>query len=697
MLGGSTLGIGLTMYLKDQFSGPAGKIRGSATQLQAQIMLMQQEQLRYQRNLYAGLAIGGAMALRGMGRMVKRASEFSYEMQFVKAVTQATIQEQLRLTNISKRLGRETMFYPQDIAEGMRFMAMAGMSAKEVEKNIQGAVTLAGSTKSQLGGKGGAADIMTNVMKQFKVGFEYTNDVANILSYAVTKANTNLFDLGEALKYAGSTSMDLNISLPETTAMVMALGNAGMQGSMAGVAMENSMRYLSRAFSSFGSGPSKDALAELGLTIKDVTDQSGNLLSMTQVMKAVGKSVDKTFGSGMNIEKQAILQSVFGVRGKRAASLFLRNLKEFETFTSDISNVSVNYAGNVMNSMMSTIRGSFFKLGSAWESMWISFTTKNGPLIISISKVLTKVLGGLERLFDTPVIGGFVSTAIAGFVTLKTVSFAYRSVVAGLKLLHLQSGNSAISMANATTGAYNRMTAASMKYAAASRMTSSYSAAGSGGMFGYNKRLFRGTGGYFVRTPMGGYQTFKSTSAAAKAARATGAARMATKGAASRFGFGMAKMAAGTGARAVAGGILGRLVGFLGGPVGMALSFVLPGLIGGVIDVIGRNKRSTEENTKRLEENNRMKVRQESSYGRMGHMIDFLDIKRPELSIIGSTATDMVKSDINRSLLDDLSRKLAQTLKSDERKQEINIYLDGEPVVQRVLEKSISDSLNIFQ
>lgn len=66
MLGGSTLGIGLTMYLKDQFSGPAGRIRNSATQLQAQVMQMQQEQLRYQRNLHASLAIGGGMALRGM-------------------------------------------------------------------------------------------------------------------------------------------------------------------------------------------------------------------------------------------------------------------------------------------------------------------------------------------------------------------------------------------------------------------------------------------------------------------------------------------------------------------------------------------------------------------------------------------------------------------------------------------------------
>ncbi|GAH38911.1 unnamed protein product, partial [marine sediment metagenome] len=105
--------------MRDQFSGTAARVRASAKQTEAEFLRMQQNQLRQQSMMYAGLAMGGVMALRGMGRMVKKAAEFSYEMEFVKSITAATATEQERLSEIAKRLGRETMFYPQAIAKGI--------------------------------------------------------------------------------------------------------------------------------------------------------------------------------------------------------------------------------------------------------------------------------------------------------------------------------------------------------------------------------------------------------------------------------------------------------------------------------------------------------------------------------------------------------------------------------------------------
>jgi len=678
MLGGSTLGIGVTMFLRDQFSGPAARIRASAKQTEADFLRMQQNQMRAQRNMYAGLAIGGIMALRGMGKMVKKAAQFSYEMEFVKSITQATGEEQGKLSDIAKRLGRETMFYPQAIAEGMRFMAMAGMSAAEVEKNIQGAVTLAGATKSELGGKGGAADIMTNVMKQFQIGFEYTNDVADRLSYAVTRANTNLFDLGEALKYSGATAMDINISLEESTAMIMALGNAGMQGSMAGVAMENSMRYMARAFSSFASGPSRRALAELGLDVKDVTDQSGNLLSMTEIMKTFGNAIASI---PSNVERQAILQSTFGVRGKRAASLFLRNLQEFEKFSGDVSSKSSGHAAKIMGDMMNTLQGHMYKLGSAWNAMWVSFTDKVGPVLIVIMKGLTKTLAFFERVFDSKILGGFLAVGIAGFISWKTAVFAYRAIVLGLRVVHLGARISATEMAGSTVAGYRAMTASARAYQAAAMGASAANMTGMSGMVGAGmiRGLTLNKAGRIVAQSKTGMKTFVSGAAAARVM--SGASRVVG-----------GKVIAQTGARMM----LGRLVGILGGPLGIALSFVLPGLIGAVVSAVRNNKQSTDANTKQLEDANRLRVREESKYTAVGHMIQFQDLKSPELTMTGRTVANQVGANISQKALDKVASQL-EILLTSKQAQPIHIHIDNEETVTRLIDRNMVDSLSMLK
>ena len=686
MLGQTTLGVGLTMFLRDQFSGPSSKIRTSAGMIATDFRKMQEEQLRYQRNLNAGMALMGVAAMRGMGRAISKASEFGYEMEFVKSITEATLAQQLKLSNVAKDLAGATMFFPKDVAEGMRFMAMAGMNVPEVLGNITGAVNLAGATMSQLGGKGGAADVMTNIMKQFRIDFKYSTDVADQLSYAVTRSNTNLFDLGEALKYAGSTSMDLNISLQESTAMVMALGNAGMQGSMAGVAMENSMRYMARAFSTFGSGTSKKALDVVGLGFKDVTDQAGNLLTMTEIMKKMGAAIQQNFGAGMNVEKQAVLQAIFGVRGKRAASLLLRNLQEFDRFTGEVSTKSPGHAGTIMSDMMSTLRGEMLKLSSQWQSTWISFTEAVEPFMKIMAKTFRYIGKALMFIFDRPYIGEFLAAGIAGFITIKTVSSAYKMVVAGIRLLHMQAGGSMITMAGQTVAGYASMSAAAKAYGRSAVVSN---AAGASAMWGYNPRLFKGTGGYWARNAAGGMKMAKS--ARSMRGAVSGAWGGLGKGAARGMAFGGAAFVARKGTTA----ILSKIVGFLGGPVGIALSFVLPGLIGMAVRAIRGNKDETEKNTRALMDQRRQVAMGQVQYI---HAIEFLDDFKPRLAALaatsggGATFTQrQIQSDFQNQLMDNISR-LVQN-KGMGLNGDLIINIDGDEVLRSPIEKYIENQL----
>ena len=674
MVGGSSLGIGLTLFLRDQFTGPASRIKASSKDLQMQMRRMQEDQLRHQRNLSMGLAFGGAMALRGIGRQIKKASEFSYEMEFVKSITQATRIEQEKLLKIGGRLAGETMFYPQDIAEGMRFMSMAGMEATQVMQNIEGAVNLAGATMATLGGKGGAADIMTNVMKQFNIDFKYTKDVADILSYAVTRANTNLFDLGEALKYGGATAMDLNISLEESTAMVMALGNAGMQGSMAGVAMENSMRYLARAFSDFGSGPSKKALAILGLTIADVTDSSGDLLTMTTIIKKIGGALANLPGG--NVQQQALLQSVFGVRGKRAGSLFIRNLQEFERFTGEIAAKSSGHASRIMKDMMSTLAGELKKTGSQWQMFWIEFTEAVEPVAKFLVFVSRKIGQLLTWVMSKPFLGEALATGIAGFIAINTVAFAFKAIISGIRLMQMQGIKIMSVLTGTTVAGYNQMTAAAMRFTAAQRMSA---AASIGGMARRGVVGVNAAGGIY-RTAAG------RTGRAGQIVGAGVAARYAA-----RFGMKQAggRAAMGLGAKA-AGASLAKIAGVLTGPFGLVLSFALPALIGVLVRAIKGNKSATEENSRALEEKNRMQV---AGQGYTDNIIRFTDLDMPAMKVVGAAGADRLRNDLmeenmayyKNTLTSILNKKVDQT---------IVINVGGEEAFRDSIEKYMFDNVD---
>lgn len=677
MFGSSALGIGLTLFLRDQFSGPAQRIRNSNTAMQDSLRRTQEENLRHTRNLNAGIALAGASASRYLLRTIKEQAKFGYEMEFVKSITQATREEATALGKQAMQLGQDTMFFAQDVAEGMRFMAMAGMSAKQVKENIAGAVNLAGSTMTQLGGKGGAADIMTNIMTQFKINAKYANDAADMLTYGVTRSNTNLFDMGEAIKYAGSTAMDLNVTLPETIAMVMALGNAGMQGSMAGVAMENAMRYMTRAFGDFASSNSKKALAELGLTMNDFVDNKGNLISMTEAMQRMGRAIDQNFGEGMNVKKQDILQNIFGVRGKRSASLFLRNLEQFSTFTTDVSSKSAGHSSRVMNDMMNTLMGQIDRTASAWDNLWTKFTEAVAPVAKYVLNVFERIFTVAQKIFDIPYLGRALATGLTGFVLITTAAAGYRTVVAGVRLLHSQLATQTVTTTTTAVAGWNAQTAAALRTASAIRAVNSSSVMGMAGNLALARQIIPGIGGVLG---IGAKGQFRRT-----ASGLTGKAGQFVGGAAA-----MRYAAMYGGGRAVTStvttGLLSKTLSFLGGPWALALSFTLPAVIGALTQALGSNKDSIDKNTNELGKD---------KYGEPSNLIydsEFVPIKAgPRMVALQQAGYNNISGSMLGSGFDEAIRKAINSMSKNTNSGDIIINIDGETVFRKSMDKLKED------
>jgi TP901 family phage tail tape measure protein len=212
-------------------------------------------------------------------KAIKSAAEFEQAMAMVQAVTGATAEEFDEMNDKAKQLGRDTKFSMTEIAEGMEFLGRAGFETTEIIAAMDGVTALAASQMMDLGR---ASDITSNILTGFGLSADEAERTANLLAATAASANVNVEMLGETMKYIAPLASAARWSLEETAAAAGKLGDAGIQASMAGTSLRMAIASLMEAQS--GESPLNEALDKLNLSIDDLEDSEGNLLSLAEVM-----------------------------------------------------------------------------------------------------------------------------------------------------------------------------------------------------------------------------------------------------------------------------------------------------------------------------------------------------------------------------------------------------------------------------
>lgn len=573
----SNLGIGVSIFLRDQFSSTASRVQGSMRNLSRNAMRMNHDSLRAIRAQNLALAGMGAIALRGIGSAVKVGAEFGQTMQFVSSVTGATGSKMDELSDKALSLGKNTMFTARKVASGMQFMAMAGMSQTDVMGSIGAATNLAGATKSSLGGVGGAADVLTNIMNMFKVGADKSTEFADILATATTSTNTNLHMMGESMRYAGGKMKELNIPMLEGAAMVGILANAGVQATQSGTALANMWRYLTKAQGDFATGRQSQAMAGLGLSPKDFADENGNLKDRGQIFATIASAAQKQ----TNLDGVNMMDALFGIRGGKAIGPLLRDLEGYEKLVDKIKTQGPGSSAKFMGDMMGTTKGNIDKMTSAWESFQITFSKSIEPLVVPLIKGITMIINGFTWLTGSA-LGPFIASGVAGFILIRTLAAVYRVILTTIGLTYGKNTAAFASRVATTTAGYVKMTQAAARY----------NVIAAGGKYGSGGIMYNADGTQ-VKSGLGRAQR----GGRGKGIRGRVMSADLKDRYNQRFGGGLGMMGrmgrSGMGRGLMAG--LGRVAGVLTGPVGMALSFVLPAAIGGLISALDSNTDSTNK------------------------------------------------------------------------------------------------------
>lgn len=402
-LRGNSLEIGIALVLQDRFSNQAKDASAAIRRLHNEAKEAVTANLQTADSILGTVYQSLTNVAGGITNTVLQGAEFIDTMTTVSAITGSTREQLQMLSETAQSLGLETMFGSQDIASGMKYLAMAGNTVEQVNDMIKGAAYVANATGMELGGKGGAADLITNVMKTFKIVGDGTSElVGDQLTKATLSANISMTDLAESIKYSAADMVMLKKELPEVAAMIGTLGNAGIQGSMAGTSLGNMARYLIKAFN-----PKTDAysfLQRMGLSQQDFVDAQGDLIDFGDIMEKISKGVENL----PSIDRGKAIGAIFGVRGQRAANAIMNDLEGYRNLLDQIQNNSAGFAKDIVDKRMNTLAGSIDKVSSAWENLKVAFTEQIGPALMPILNTISQIIEAVREFVTTPV-GAFAS------------------------------------------------------------------------------------------------------------------------------------------------------------------------------------------------------------------------------------------------------------------------------------------------
>ena len=145
------------------------------------------------------------------------------------------------MERIARQVGVETKFTAPEVADAVKFFAMAGLDMDAIKKSIRPVADIALIGDTDLGT---TADVMTNIMTAYGIKPEDMRKTADVMTRTFTMSNTTLMELAESFKMSGSVLQQYGVPFEEAAAAFGVLGDAGIKSTMAGTTMRTIIANL---------------------------------------------------------------------------------------------------------------------------------------------------------------------------------------------------------------------------------------------------------------------------------------------------------------------------------------------------------------------------------------------------------------------------------------------------------------------
>jgi TP901 family phage tail tape measure protein len=387
-----------------------------------------------------GRLMGAMAALAAIAFPIAEAAKFERAMAEVKAISGALPEEFARLEAVAQEMGRTTEYSSQQAAEGLKYLAMAGLTAEQSITALPSVLQLAQAGAMDLGQ---AADIATNIMTGFGFAADDLTRVNDVLVQTFTSTNSTLEELGYAFSYVGPIAAGLGVQFEDLAATLGALHNAGLKGSMAGTSLRGVLDTLFNPTKQEAEmmGVLESRLGGVSLQLRDTSGDFVGFESLIRQLQGANLSASealKLFGQRAGPGMAALL----GI-GADAIADYIR-----------LNEAAEGRSAKIAATMKENTVGAFKELQSAASGLAIEIGNHLLPIITKALRWLSDVTNAVTQWAqDNPKLTRTVTVLAGGIAGLTAALLAAQTAAAAMTVAQTAMAASAATMGGTVAGA----------------------------------------------------------------------------------------------------------------------------------------------------------------------------------------------------------------------------------------------------
>ncbi|WP_432462540.1 phage tail tape measure protein [Citrobacter freundii] len=306
----------------------------------------------------AGVGITTAGTMAGV-KLLTPGYEFAQKNSELQAVLGVDKQspEMQALRKQARQLGDNTAASADDAAGAQIIIAKSGGDAAAIQAATPVTLNMALSNRRSMEEN---AALLTGMKSAFQLSNDKVAHIGDVLSMTMNKTAADFDGMSDALTYAAPVAKNAGVSIEETAAMVGALHDSKITGSMAGTGSRAVMSRLQAP-----TGKAYDAIKELGVK---TSDSKGNTRPIFSILKEMQRSFEKNnLGTGQRAE---YMKTIFGEEASSAAAVLMTaaSTGKLDKLTAAFK-ASDGKTEELVKVMQDNLGGDFKEFQSAYEAV----------------------------------------------------------------------------------------------------------------------------------------------------------------------------------------------------------------------------------------------------------------------------------------------------------------------------------------
>ena len=253
---------------------------------------------------YAAAATFIAGMVGGFGLATAAIIDFDQSLKDLQSITGATDREVALMGKTIKAVASSTKFSAQEVAEGMKILGQAGLTAQESIEAIQAVSDLSTGTLSDMAT---SVDLVTTAMAVFNIKATDSSHIADVFANAINKSKLDVEKLRVAFNYVGTVAEETGVTFEDTAAAMSELSNKGIRASTIGTGLRQVLEGLVKPSEDFQAG-----IKAAGMSIDDFNPQMHSMGKIIGNLSVVVNTSEKAF-------------RMFGIRGASAVTALISN------------------------------------------------------------------------------------------------------------------------------------------------------------------------------------------------------------------------------------------------------------------------------------------------------------------------------------------------------------------------------------